>query len=284
MSKISAWKIWVGNDSHLNYEKLPVKADVDSLDELSNYCLPAGAYTTFRTYEHGKALLLESHFKRLEETAYLAGMPRKIDAEEMRIAIRTALKQYDCTQDVRVRLTLDLASKENVCYISLEPLKVPSAEAYQNGVKLLTYHLQRHNPKAKLTDFIKIASEVRKNLPEGVNDVLMYDVDKKILEGSSCNFFAVIERELWTAERGVLSGITRSTVLEVAREAEVVVHLDSVLISNLPSVQEAFITSASRGVLPVCRIDDIEIGRPGEITQLLAENYDKRIRQQLEVI
>jgi branched-chain amino acid aminotransferase len=119
-----------------------------------------------------------------------------------------------------------------------------------------------------------------------VNEALMIDPDGRLLEGLSSNFYAVLEGVLWTAELGVLAGITRQAILDEVRQANLPLHLEGLPLAELPRASEAFISSASRGVLPVCRIDSLVIGSgtPGPLTRQLGQRYQARIERDLEEI
>jgi branched-chain amino acid aminotransferase len=190
-----------------------------SLDDASLQ-LPGGAYTTFRTFASRKVLHLQDHLARLEQTAALSGQPIHLDRAALRRALRqTITSPAPEADDWRIRLTLDLEDRPGDIYICLQPLETPPSEAYESGVLVTTIDLQRQLPKAKLTRFIARAGDVRQHLPAGVNEALMVDPRGCLLEGLSSNFFAVRAGLLYTAEEGVLSGITRSLVLQAAPDA-----------------------------------------------------------------
>ena len=256
-----------------------------SLDAAAHF-LPGGAYTTFRTYQHNKTISLESHFRRLEETACLAGHPLNVDREMLRQALRKVITAYPASLELRLRLLIDLEAETGAIYLSAEPLHALVLEAYRDGVKLITCHFERPNPKAKLTTTMSVIDGLRQRLPSDVNEALMVNENGFILEGLSSNFFAVKDGMLWTAEEGVLSGITRQVVLEEARRAGLRICLQSVQVAELAVVEEAFITSSSRAVLPVHQVDSqiIGTGQPGPVTRLLARRYSDRIIDEAEPI
>ncbi len=274
----AGWKL----SPHGQLESLPIP--VGGLDALTRL-LPAGGYTTFRTYEHSKALRLRAHFTRLEETARLINQPLALDRQRLRSALRRSLEDFSAG-DMRVRILLDLTDAIGTLYFLVEPLVVPPEASYVNGVKAVTRALHRSNPKAKLSAFIETASDVRKTLPAGVNEALMIAEDNQVLEGLSSNFFAVWNGTIWTEEQRVLSGITRSMVLDAIHSEKIPLVLDGILLANLPEAQEAFITSASRAVLPVTQIDDWQVGdgRPGPLTLRLLADYRHMVQQDIEEI
>ena len=166
------------------------------------------------------------------------------------------------------------------------PLDVPPPAAYREGVAIITCTLERLLPQAKLTRFIARSRHIRQSLPPGVNEAVMVSADGFLLEGLTSNFFAICQDEIRTAEQAVLAGITRSLVLEAARRLGLPVRFQPVHLSELAALQEAFLTSSSRGVLPVSRIDSIQIGagKPGPLTRRLMHIYDAIILEQLEPI
>ena len=94
----------------------------------------------------------------------------------------------------------------------------------------------------------------------------------------SSNFFAVVDGTLRTEGARALPGITRSLVLEAARGL-LPVDLTAPRRDELPRASECFITSASRGVMPVVEIDGTRIadGRPGTVTAELRRRFEARI-------
>jgi len=277
--------IWrMGKDPEAPLEHICLEPAPNSLDEASRR-LPGGAYTTFRTYGKTRVLRMTNHYERLEETARLAGKPVSIDRQKVGQALYSALIEYP-GEEARVRVTIDLEEDEGACYIIIEPLHVPTELEYEKGVRVVTRKMHRHNPKAKLTGFIEQAAAVRKELPEGISEAVMISEDGRLLEGTSSNFFSVKNGVVWTADEGVLSGISRGIVLDVIREQGIPLELSGLPYAELAEIDEAFITSASRSVLPVVEVDGIKLGtgQPGPITRRLLQGYLARVEQELEPV
>lgn len=280
----SVWRVLdPGRSSKL--EQVTNIGHLFTLNEISAK-LPPGVYTTFRTFEGHKVLPLEPQFGRLEESAALMNAPvARLDRNHIRAALREAVQVYR-TRDKRIRLTLDLEDAPGTIYISMEPLTIPRPADYKKGVITLTRLGERENPKAKCTSFLSFAEKTRDQVPENVNEVLLVNNKGQILEGLSSNFFAVRQEEIWTEDQYVLPGIVRSIVLQVARSAGIPVHLTVLQISELEFLEEAFLTSASRSVLPIHKIDEQIVGRgkPGPITNKLMDHYHQLIQQLVEEI
>jgi branched-chain amino acid aminotransferase len=265
---ILAWKAEF-RESISELIKLDIPAGWDTLDAVTTH-LPGGAYTTFRTYDHNKVIRLDDHLGRLEETARLAQKPVTLEQLRLRDAVRNVIDEYPAKEDLRIRVVLDLEDFVGEIYIMAEILKTPPPEAYHSGVRVITCQLQRVNPKAKLTASIPVADKIRGQLPSGVEEAIMVDEAGCI-------------GELWTNEESVLSGITRSLVLDETVRFELPVNFRSITITEIPNLEEAFITSSSRGILPIKQIDGILIdsGKPGPITRRLMDCLEDRIRNEM---
>jgi branched-chain amino acid aminotransferase len=227
--------------------------------------LPHGAYTTLRTYDGRRLLRLDAHFRRLEESAALSGQPALVDKDAARAALRAVLAA--CAHpESRLRLTFAPPR----LFVSVEPFVPLPASLYESGVACTVLDVHRDNPHAKDTRFIATADAAYGALPPGVHEGLMAGADGALLEGLTSNFFAVAGGALRTEEERVLQGVTRSLVLELA--AGLVPRGPGALrIDERGAASEAFVTSVSRGVLPVVRIDDAVLGegRPGAVTREL---------------
>ena len=244
---------YLNGDYSSSFVSNPLESDIITLDQASNL-LPAGAYTTFRTYQKYFALHLNDHLRRLETSSKLGGHPIRLDADQLRRNLRVALTQYPGSE-ARVRLTIPFGLDYETIYVHVGALFVPTAAQRANGVKTITAQMQRNNPSAKLSNFIQSSQEARQRLQEGFEEILMVDESGNILEGLTSNFYAVMDGEIWTAGQGVLSGITRQIVLLLAEDAGYPVQMDAPKLSNLIRFTETFITSTSRAVLSVTEID-----------------------------
>jgi len=281
---VSVWRL-IASHSPASATPVIYSPAPASLDEASRN-LPSGAYTTLRTYSHKNAIRLREHLTRLRESAKLKGYDIVIDENRIREAIRWVLRQEEVEQENRLRLTMDLSQEPGSVYLSIEKLHVPPILAYEEGVRVVTCDLHRVQPLAKLTDFIAPASDYRQALAVGINEALMVNSKGEILEGLSSNFFAIRASTLITADEEVLAGITRALVIDAARQVNLPIEYRAVQLGEIPQIDEAFITSASRGILPVCKIDHSLIGNghPGVITKTLSAAFDRLIADEQELI
>jgi branched-chain amino acid aminotransferase len=235
-------------------------------------------YTTFRSYEGRKVVRVDQHVRRLVESAALKGTPGDLGFQSVRAAVTAVL---DTTRYPESRFRVTFAPPR--LFLAIEPFVPPSAALYEKGAACVTVAVRRHNPHAKDTRFIATASAAYADLPAGIEEGLMVAEDGVVLEGLSSNFFAVRDGRLWTEERRVLSGVTRALVLEVA-ESVLPIQLAGTPLDQ--AVSECFITSVSREVLPVVRVDDRAVadGAPGPVTREIARRFADLVRREAEAL
>ncbi len=253
--------------------------------------LPNGAYTTFRTYDRNRVLRLSQHLRRLEETLALMGEPSPlIDGWAARRAIGQVIDRLGYTES-RFRLTYAPTG----LFISIESFMPLPRALYEDGVWCVTVPLHRENPYAKSTGFIASAAHAYQTLPVGAHEGLMIAEDGVVLEGLSSNFFAVAPEVtdpdtpntviLRTEEQRVLLGVTRALVLEVASKL-LPISTQAVTLQELSTVRECFITSVSREILPVVKINDrvIGSGKPGSNTRALMAQFAALAAREAEAL
>jgi len=242
--------------------------------------LPQGAYTTLRTYGGRGVVRLDQHRRRLEESVALQGRPSSIDPAGLRRAVGRAL---DAGPHPESRLRLTFSPPR--LFAAVEPFRPLPARVYEEGVACVALALRRENPHAKDTRFIAEAQGAYERMPEGVEEGLILGEDGAILEGLSSNFFAVVDGVLRTEEDRALGGVTRSLVLEVA-QGLVPVERRAVRLDEGPRLAEAFLTSVSREVMPIVRIDGRPVGNGGvgEKTRAIMRGFADLVARELETL
>jgi branched-chain amino acid aminotransferase len=247
---------------------------------MASFSLPQGSYTTFRTYGGRRVLRLGAHLRRLTESVELQGQAGGIRDAEARSALAAALVAEGYAES-RVRLTFAPPR----LFAAVEEFVPKDPRAYSEGVACVTVPVHRKNPRSKDTRFIATASQAYRSLPPGVDEGLIVADDGSILEGLSSNFFAVMGGVMKTERARVLLGVTRGLVLELAART-MTVEETAVVTGDLARTTESFITSVSREILPVVRIDgnDVGKGRPGPKTTALAQSFAALVEAEAEAL
>lgn len=239
-----------------------------------------GVYTLTNTYQTFKVLKLDAHLDRLEDSARRENISLHLNRPVLRAALRIMIESSGYG-DVRFRITVSREQPDHFI-LSLEPFNPPSPEVYASGVRCVTLpDSARHNPAAKTTSWMHDRESFQ--LPEGIYTGLLRDHDDNILEGVSSNFYAVLNGELCTAGEGVLPGIAQQIVFEIASDI-LPLRKVAVNIQQLSQLSDAFITSSSRGIVPVVEIDGLKIGDglPGSYTRALRSAYIAWVESHLE--
>jgi branched-chain amino acid aminotransferase len=256
----------------------PVNLDAPDFDAITTE-LPSGLYTTFRTYAgRTRVIGLRSHLERLYLPAKAqAIVPTVRRQDDFRHLLADLLLRVEAPE-ARVRLILDTTVEQGTLYVLLAPLQLPPDEIYQDGVHLETSRTSREKPSLKRTSFIQESALERKRLGAGTFEILLIDKGR-ILEGMTSNFFYVRDGMLCTAGRGVLIGVTRQTVVSLAKQEGIGTCIRAIRVNELPTISEAFITSSSRGIVPVVEIDAQQVGdgKVGELTRRLMHLYNEQV-------
>jgi len=258
--------------------------DESSLDAITRQ-LPDGYYSTFRTYENCTRVIgLSSHLKRLPnlDVSLLRRQLTRL-LEHFRHPSGPGVRRGETTDEARVRVILTFRGQ---LYIAIESLAPLPKKTYEKGVHVATTFIQRNTPRVKSTVFIDQSDKERRKIAQkGIFEALLVK-NGRILEGMTSNFFYVIDGVLFTAQRDILLGVTRRTVIRVARGEGIGIRYASLKLDQLPALSEAFITSSSRGIVPVVQIDEVEVGQGsvGEVTKHLSLGYGKYVKRRAEKI
>jgi branched-chain amino acid aminotransferase len=253
-----------------------------------------GIYETLRTYDL-VPFLYERHAQRLRASAaHLAlDVPFTDQAllgwidETMAAAgeMREAYIRVLLTRGVG-ELTYDLRSTPSPSLVIIvKPLEEPPSHVYSDGitislVPILRNHPGSVNPVIKSNNLLNNALAMQEANRRGAEEGLMCNYRGELSECSQANFFIVRNGVALTprTDAGLLEGLTRSFLFEVGQDVGIEVRNEILFPTDLESADEAFITSTTRELSPVTRIDDriIGNGKPGPVTLALLQGYRQR--------
>ncbi|MGK3967340.1 aminotransferase class IV [Sorangium sp. So ce118] len=273
-------------------------------------------FETIRTYG-GEPFALDEHLARLERSAERIAIalpiPRDELGREVRALIRSATAAGAAAEAgaaapiesyVRVMLTrgsgplgLDPAlAGAPLRVILVEPLKPLPGALYRDGISVITTRTQRAGdaaPGAKISNYLESLLALREARAAGAHEALILDPSGHVVEGTTSNVFLVERRPpahegaedpghlLITPpkEAGILVGITRANVIDVAGELGMPVCCEPVTMSRLLAAEEVFITSSLREIVPVVRVDAhlVGAGAPGPRTRALHAAFREKV-------
>lgn len=159
------------------------------------------------------------------------------------------------------------------------PYKPFADQAYEEGVKLMTYEYQRDLPEVKTTNYamgIRLLPELKK---VGAVEPL-YHSNGTIKEAVRSNFYIIDQNDkVITADEDILMGITRKHVLQ-AIDGHYEVERRFIRLDEVWAAKEAFLTGSNKGVIPITRLDEHVYGdgKPGAVTKHIAQLFDAHRR------
>ena len=264
-----------------------------------------GVYETLRTYNR-VPFLFDRHVRRLRASADHLQLRVPFDDKTLARSIgdtmAAALGQHSGSRGpnpeayIRVlltrgvgELTYDIkATPEPSLIIIVKPLEEPPARVFDAGIQIsLVPILRNHpgsvNPIIKSNNLLNNALAMQAAYRQGAEEALMCNYRGELSECSQSNFFMVRQGVVLTptSEAGLLEGVTRAFLFEVGREIGVEVRSATLHPGDLDTADEAFITSTTRELSPVVRIDDRRVGngRPGPVFNALLAGYRKRAQE-----
>ena len=244
------------------------------------------AFESMRTYDR-RPFHLHEHLKRLYRSAELIELAIPWPASFIADVISETIARNSYTHAALRLLVTGGESEDGITpdgqptlVVMITPLGERDMQRFARGIKLITTRLQREAPEAKTTNYMAAVRALKEAAKHGAADALFVNKSNHVLEATRSNFFILRGDTLVTPREGVLSGITRNVVLELAR-GRFTIEERPVLLDELPLTGEAFITSSSKEITPVVQIDDLHIGdgKPGPRTYELERRFIEMIER-----
>ena len=245
-----------------------------------------GVFEGMRSYG-GKVFRMQAHLDRLYESARAIHLTIPMTMEEIEAAVNKTLEMNGLSDGyVRLIVTrgvgnLDLdpylCPKASVIVIA-DKISLYPAKLYDEGMEIVTASTVRNhpaavNPRIKSLNYLGSILAKIEGLKAGCNEALMLNLNGEVAECTADNIFLVKHGELWTPpiSAGILDGITRRAVIELARESGLVVHETSLTRHDVYVADECFLTGSAAEVIPVIKVDSRSIGdgRVGAVTKQL---------------
>src|SRR5688572_22335901 len=264
----------------------------------------AGVFTTMRG-RGGKVFQIDRHLRRLRDSCEALFIPLQFKDEVLAEAAAELLRRNELA-DARLRLTVTrgFARQDPLHGLRLDPnvfltaaeLEPYPAEFYERGMTVVLLDEQKLNPYDlaaghKTLNYLSRLAALREANRRGAGEALWFNVHNYLESGSITNVFVVKDGTLQTPptpgdlqdagvaantayqKSCVLPGVTRSIVLDLAREEGVETRIGSIDVIQVLAADEVFLTNSVMGVMPVCRLQRKAVGddKPGAVTRDLAD-------------
>jgi branched-chain amino acid aminotransferase len=222
-------------------------------------------FESLRTYDR-RPFHLGEHLDRLYRSAALIDLDIPYTREEITAVVQEAIARNPYRHaSLRILVTGGqsedgvLPSGQPWLVVMVTPLPERDMQAFAAGLRLITVRLQREMPEAKTTSYVAAIRALREARRRGAADALFVNEQGHVLEATRSNFFVFRGDTLVTPREGILAGVTRNVVLELARD-RFPIEERPILLTELAQVDEAFITASSKEIVPVVQIDGQVIG------------------------
>jgi branched-chain amino acid aminotransferase len=255
-----------------------------------------GVFEGIRVYE-GKVFRLREHVDRLYDSARAIKLEIPLSREQMAEAI-TSTVQANSKKNGYIRALVTRGAG----YLGLDPRKTTDPqvviivddislyppELYENGMEIVTVSTIRNhpnalNPRIKSLNYLNNIMAKMEAIQSGCLEALMLNHQGQVAECTGDNIFIVKRDVLKTppTDAGILEGVTRNTVLELARAASIPVQETALTRLDVHTADECFLTGTAAEVIPVVKCDGRAIGsgKPGPVTKQLRERFHQITRQ-----
>ena len=245
-----------------------------------------GVFEGIRSY-NGRVFKLDEHLERLYDSAKSIMLQIPIPIETMKETVLETLRRNHLSE-AYIRLVVtrgvgDLGLDPDKCpkpsiIIIADKIALYPQKFYEDGLEIVTVSIRRNyseaiNPRIKSLNYLNNILAKIEGKQSGAEEVLMLNAEGYVVECSGDNIFWVKNDVIVTppVHMGILDGVTRNSVIDLARDAGMRVEERVFTRHDLYIADECFLTGTAAEVIPVVKIDRRAIGdgHPGKITEKL---------------
>jgi len=249
-----------------------------------------GIFEGIRAY-NGRVFKLEEHIDRLYEGLQVLALPVPLNKEEMAEVVRSTCR-INNLKEAYIRLVVtrgcgDLGLDPNKCstpniFCIASAIQLYPPEMYEKGMEIATVATRRNapdalNPRLKSLNYLNNILAKMEATRRGLPEALLLNREGYVSEATGDNIFIYKTGILYTPALylGVLKGITRDTVIELAKIEGIEVKETCFTLHDVYTADEVFLTGTAAEVVPVCCVDGrvIGSGQAGTITKKLMKLY-----------
>ncbi|MFT5121532.1 MAG: branched-chain amino acid aminotransferase [Kiritimatiellia bacterium] len=254
-----------------------------------------GVFEGIRAY-FGRVFLLEEHVDRLYDSAKAIDLKINMSKAAMMQAVVDTCKANKITDGyIRLVITRGVGTlglnpytcKTPQVIIIAATIQLYPEKLYKDGMKVVTVgtirnHPEAINPRIKSLNYLNNVLAKIEAINSGVLECIMMNHNGYVAEASGDNIFVVKDKRLLTpsVSSGILEGLTRNFVMELAREAGYAVEEVSMSRYDLFTADELFLTGTAAEIIAVVDVDHRKIGKgkPGKVTRELANMFTERTK------
>jgi branched-chain amino acid aminotransferase len=254
-----------------------------------------GVFEGIRVY-HGKVFRHKEHIDRLYDSARAIWLEIPMSREQMIRAVEETVKAND-KQNGYIRLIvtrgpgtlgLDPRKCEPQVIIIVDDISLYPQELYENGLEIITAATIRNhpaalNPRIKSLNYLNNILAKMEAIRGGCLEALMLNHKGEVAECTGDNVFVIKHGEMRTTppDAGILEGVTRNAVMEMAQKAGIAVREMVMTRHDIFTADELFLTGTAAEIIPVVKCDGRAIGngKPGPVTKRLRELFVQMVKE-----
>ena len=238
----------------------------------------------------GRFFRLDKHIDRFFESTKKLRMPCQMSREKLKIILAGCVEKANLenayvemiqTRGISPNFVRDpRQATPNVMAFAVPFGWILKQEDFEKGLDVLLTDIKRIPPSSvdstiKNYHWMDLVTGMLNAYEKGNDTAILIDEHNNITEGPGFNIFCVNESGVFTPEHGVLEGITRQTVFDLANELNLSIFKKSISLKELQSANELFATSTAGGIMPITKINGKEVGNGsiGNITRKLSNIY-----------
>ncbi len=270
------------NGNYIPTEAVSINVSNDMVGTFRGYRI----FTACRTLNGGKVFRMKDHIERLFRSAKELSMDLPHDRAGLKDLITSVVEKNKSHGDMLLEIMYSGGkaapagvAPENPAhvYVLVFPLTPPPDDWHVNGISLASFTYQRQWPNVKLLNYVGgvIAHQTVVKKYGATEALFVSPIDSQtILEGTTFSLFVVDGHDsvITPPVNGtILDGITRKVILELVRKAGITAEERKITLVELSNVKEVLLTSSTRNIVPVVKVDDTVIGDgvPGPMVKLL---------------
>ncbi|MCI0381931.1 MAG: aminotransferase class IV [Chlamydiae bacterium] len=235
------------------------------------------AYEYLRTY--GKQPFhIDDHLARLSYSLHELEIPLSISLSELKEKILELVEEAPFS-DASIRIYVTggestdgmLPNSTGSWMIFLTPLSKLPSTWYEVGMKAILSTANRNFPHCKTNSYLEAVLAMKRAKKQGAEESFYCTPQGELLEGTTTNIFAFKQNRLITSDsKQILFGVTRGIILRLAAP-HFAIEKRSILLNEIQEIDELFITSTTKQLVPVVKVENFTIGngKPGKQTQFL---------------
>jgi branched-chain amino acid aminotransferase len=250
-----------------------------------------GVYETLRTY-NGQPFLFDRHMRRLRKSADMMALGVPLTNEQIEARFRETMAAAALPGEAYIRILVtrgigELTYDPAACptpsiVVIVKPHVNPPAEVFERGVRVSLVPVVRNHPSSvspliKANSLLNNALAMQEALRRGGFEGVMRNYRGELAECTQSNLFVVRNGVAMTPpiDAGLLPGITREFVFEIGAEHGIPVREAVLRDEDLLGADESFLTSTTRELVPIVKVDDRTIGSgaPGPVTTSLLQRF-----------